>query len=238
MKSYYEEHCENLRMIDQAIKTVQRTLRDYISKDEETNIYIYTKILSHLINTWAEVRILKLIYEIDAFSDIEKQKIIQTDSLNKRWEMALTIAFCKAYNISNKKINNANYTQRMRYNALLDLISNDLLESYQLRNRIAHGQWKYAFNNELLDINAELTKELRKENIVKLQLKLRMFKSLAQIIHDLAVSTPTFERDFDTNYRKIEEQKRNFHNRSYEDYKQKMIEKRRRGLLKRKINNN
>jgi len=190
--------------------------------------------LSHLINTWAEVRVLKLIYETDAFSDIEKQKIIQTNSLNNRWEVALTIAFCKAYNIpDHKKIGKANYTPRIRYYALLDLINDDLLKSYQLRNRIAHGQWKYAFNNDLLDINRDLTGELRQENIVKLQLKLKMFISLAQIIHDLAVSTPTFERDFDTNYKKIEEQKRNFHNRSYEDYKQKMIEKRKRGLLKR-----
>jgi len=116
----------------------------------------------------------------------------------------------------------------------MKLISNDLLESNQLRNRISHGQWSYAFNNDLLGINESLTRQLRQENIVKLQLRLKMFISLAQIIHDLAVSKPTFERDFDRNYRKIEDQKRNFHSRDYDDYKNKMILKRERGIEKRR----
>lgn len=222
-------------MIDQAIRTVQRTLRDYISKEEDKNVDVYTKILSHLINTWAEVRILKLIYENSAFSDDEKQQIIDVKHLNKRWELALTIAFRKAYNIANhRKINAAMYTPRMRYKTLLNLIDSDLLKSYQLRNRISHGQWKYAFNSDLSGFNEDLTKELRTENIVTLQLKLKLFKSLSQIIHDLAVSKPTFERDFDKNYKIVEEQKRELHNRSYDKYKKDMIEKRNRGLLKRR----
>lgn len=235
MKSFYEAHCENLRMINQAIRTVQRTLRDYISKEEDKNVDVYTKILSHLINTWAEVRILKLIYENSTFSDDEKQQIINANGLNERWKMALTIAFCKAYIIPNhSKIDLASYTPRMRYKILIKLIDSDLLRSSQLRNRLSHGQWKYAFNNDLSDINATLTRELRKENIVTLQSKLKLFKSLSQIIHDLAVSKPTFERDFDKNFKVVEEQKRNYHNRSYNKYGKNMIEKRKRGLSRRR----
>ncbi len=224
-------------MIDGAIKTVQRSLRDYISRDEDLNSYLYTKILSHLINSWAEVRVLKLAYEKGGFNDSERRRIIQCNGPRKRWEEALTIAFCKAYHVSNvNQINSLTtpITPRTRYQELMKLISNDLLESNQLRNRISHGQWSYAFNNDLLSINEPLTRKLRQENIIKLQLRLRMFISLAQIIHDLAVSKQTFERDFDKNYRKIEEQKRNFHNRNYDDYKKKMILKREQGIKKRR----
>jgi len=112
--------------------------------------------------------------------------------------------------------------------------ANELVESNQSRNRIAHGQWQFAFNNDLLGINKDLTAKLRKENIVKLQLRLKMFINLAQIIHDLAVSKTTFTRDFDRNYRIVEEQKQNFHNRNYEDYRKKMIMKRRRGLKRKR----
>lgn len=235
MDSYYKQHCENLRMIENAIKSVQRILRGYISKDEEINVYVYTKILSHLINSWAEVRVLKLIYEHGAFSDSEKTKIIKCDGAKEKWDMALAIAFCKRYDISIKNIDSVTtpITPRTRCQMLSELIDNDLLESTQLRNRIAHGQWKFAFNSDLLRINEGLTRILRQENIVKLQLKLKMFKSLAQIIQDLAVSKPTFERDFDDNFRRIEEQKRNFHNRSYDNYRGKMILKLKRGLEKR-----
>lgn len=219
-------------MIGKAITIVQRTLKDYIRRDEEKNIYVYTKVLSHLINSWAEVRILKLIYEKGSFTDPEKNRLIESDSLEERWEKALTIAFCKAYKTNPKKIDTVGtpFTARTRYLALLDLIKKDLLESNQVRNRIAHGQWKYAFTNDLKRFNGVLTGKLSQENIVKLQLKYKMFKSLAQIIHDLAVSKPTFERDFDRTYRKVEGQRTNFNNRQYEDYKKMLIEKRQKYL--------
>lgn len=237
MKSFYKEHCINLKMIEKAIKSVKRILRDYISKNDDVNIYIFTKILSHLINTWAEVRVLKLVYETKAFTVTEKEKLLKK-KLKERWEEALKIAFCKAYKISNQnKIEDADITPRMRFKELKKIINEDLLNSNEIRNKIAHGQWKYAFNNDLLDINKKLTGELHKENIIKLQLKLKMFKSLAQIIHDLAVSKPTFERDFDVNYRKIEEQIRNFHKKNYEKYKKIMIEKKQRGIIKRNLFN-
>lgn len=223
-------------MLEKAITTVQRTLRNYISANERVNVDIYTKILSHLINSWAEVRVLKLVYESRAFNDQQKKDILACGGARERWQKALDFAFCKAFNVNQSNIDSpiVDYTARSRRLALLDIINEDLLESNQLRNRIAHGQWKYAFSEDLLSVNGALTHRLRKENIVKLQMKLAMFKSLAQIIHDLAVSKPTFERDFDVNYRRIENQKRNFHNRKYEDYKQKMLVKRRRGLARRK----
>jgi len=228
MKTYYKQHCENLRMIEKAITSVQRMLREYIRKDQPMNVYIYTKLLSHLINSWAEVRALKLIYEKAAFSDAEKLKLIKCDQLDARWILLLTISFCKSYKILPRKLDSVEtpITARTRYKMLSELAQNDLLESSQLRNRIAHGQWKYAFNKDMLEINQQLTMRLRQENIVKLQLKYKMFKSLAQIIHDLAVSRPTFERDFDKNFRKLEGQKANFHGRKYDDYKNMLIARR------------
>lgn len=222
-------------MTERAIKSTQRTLRDFISKDEEKNIYVYTKVLSHLVNTWAEVRVLKLVYEQNAFSDSEKTRIIKSDGAKEKWEKTLKIAFSKRYDVAIKNINSGRVpiTARTRYRMLLELIKKDLLESNQLRNRIAHGQWWYAFNSNLLRINGKLTGILRQENIVRLQLRLKMFISLAQIVQDLAVSKSTFERDFDNNFKIIEEQQRNFHNRRYDDYRAKMISKRRRGLERR-----
>lgn len=233
------QHCENLKMLEQAIKTVQRTLREYISVEEHEKTYVYTKILSHLVNSWAEVRLMKLIYEVRAFADFEKTRIIKSKKLDKKWTMALNIAFCRAFNVRNpKNINKQTtvpYTARIQYAALLRIIKGSLLESSAIRNRIAHGQWKYALTNDLMKKSKKLTAELRRENILRLQFRLAMFKSLAQIIHDLAVSKPTFVRDFDANYKQIEEQLRNSHTTDYENYKEKMLRKKKKGL-KRKRN--
>ena len=234
-KKMFQHHNSNLKLIENAIKLDQRDLRYYISTQDDRGTYIYTKILSQLISSWSEVRVLILVYERSAFNDNEKQEILSAHTLRERWVTAFNIAICKTYRIQNcNRINKQlPFTSRLRYQAIIALIDEDLLEAIEVRNRIAHGQWMYAFTNDLREISTELTGKLRQENIVELQLKYKLFKSLAQIIHNLAVSPPTFERDFDKNYQKIEEQKHNLHNRNYENYRLKMIEKYQRGLEKR-----
>lgn len=230
------QHHSNLKLIEKAIRLVQRDLRKYISIQDEGGTYVYTKIFSQLISSWSEVRVLKLTNERSVFNADERNDILSARSLRDRWVTAFDIAICKTYKIQNniRIINQLPFTPRARYQAIVALIDEDLLETFEVRNRIAHGQWKYAFTNDLRNISTELTGKLHQENIVELQLKYKLFKSLAQIIHDLAVSHPTFERDFDKNFQRIEEQKHNLHNRSYGDYRQKMIDKYQRGIEKRR----
>ena len=234
MANLYKQHCENLRELEQAIEIVERNLRQAISLNLLQQVFVYTKILSHLVNTWAEVRLMKLVYECGAFSDSEKMKIVGRKELEQKWVEALNKAFCKAFNVSApSKINKQTtvpFTAKSQREALLSIIKNDLLDSCSIRNRIAHGQWVFAFNTELTAVNEELTKKLAGENILKLQFRHAMFKSLVQIIHDLAVSKATFQRDFDRNYKIIEEQRRNSQLTDYEIYKQKMIARKTKGL--------
>lgn len=191
--------------------------------------------LSYLITCWTEVRVLKLAYERNTFSSNESDSIILARTLSEMWVTALNISISKAYGINRNLdiASNLPFTARARYTELNKLISTDLLPSIELRNRIAHGQWKFAFTNDLRSISTALTGELRQENIVKLQLKKKILIGLATLIHDLAVSPPTFERDFDVNYRLIEENKRNLHCREFNRYKQIMIDKYTRGIAKR-----
>jgi hypothetical protein len=236
LQEFGEKHHANLRLLEKAIKSVQLELRRYISVGDENRCYIQTKVLSHLISSWAEVRVLRLAYERSAFAPDEISAILSAATLRDKWLTALQIAVCKAYHLPvwSDPVTRLAFTPRQRFQALVAIINQDLLDSYEVRNRIAHGQWFYAFTNDLSAISTDLTGKLRTENIVQLQLKLKLFRSLAQTIHDLAVSPPTFERDFDRNYRVIEEQKTNFHNRTFAEYKQKMVEKYQRGLKKRR----
>lgn len=224
LDSFYSEHCENLRALESAISSIQLALRDYIARCDERNSDTYTKLLAHLINSWVEVRILKLVYEKGAFNDSEIERIINSN-LNDKWKKSLEIAYRKGFGISyNDKINDH------RYSSLLYIIDNYLLPSSQIRNRLAHGQWVFAFNNSVLDgVNPKLTKDIQDDNILKIQLRFKIFKDLSQIIHDLAVSTPTFERDFDNNYRKIKEKQQQLINKKYDVYKNVLVTKRIRG---------
>ncbi len=232
----FKQHCENINEIEEAIKLIERDLRKYISMAEERPVYKYTKLLSQLIICWAETRILKLAYEKNAFDVNQINEIITRRTLEQKWLTSLNIAISKAYKIKSK-INIENslpFTARARYNEIKKLINTDLVPSIELRNRIAHGQWRIAFTNNLKAISTELTGRLRTENIVSLQLKKKLLIRLAILIHDLAVSPKTFERDFDKNYSSIEQNKINIHKRDYGDYKAKMIYKYQKGLTKRR----
>ncbi|PKL57956.1 MAG: hypothetical protein CVV34_04835, partial [Methanomicrobiales archaeon HGW-Methanomicrobiales-5] len=195
-------------MLESALTSVELSLKQAIRKQDDGKVEVFTRLLNHLICAWIEVRILKLLYEPKAFADSEIDEVLHKTTpynksdnpLNEKWKKALTIAYLKAYPKKDP-------SKDMRYQYLMDLIGSDFLESIEERNRLAHGQWKYAFNSALTKINHDITKRINHENIVKLQAKHRIFRDIAQIIHDLAVSEPTFDRDFDKYYKNVKENK-------------------------------
>ena len=158
-------------------------------------------------------------------------QIIGQRSLNDKWKNSLEIAYRKSFQKpSGTQINDT------RYSMLLDIIDNQLLPSAQIRNRLAHGQWKFAFTNNLQNINNKLTNKIRDDNILKIQLRYKIFKNLSQLIHDLVISTPTFNRDFNDNFRKIEEKKHQMSNRKYEVYVKTLVANRIKGQNKKHSN--
>jgi len=248
----YNKWCENVSTLDDAIEQVQRDLRLAISKTDSGKTYNYTKLLSYLVVCWCEARIMKLIHEPaitittkrgiinkpKSFEQAEIDQIISSSTLKDKWLTALQIAISKAYNVTIDANfpNSLSFTPRSRYLEIEELISDELLPSIELRNRIAHGQWKQAFTNDLRAFSQAHTTALRTENIVELQLNFAMFKAIGQLIHDLASSRVTFERDFDNNYRVVEQNKLNLHNRDYRTYCQKLLDKYERGVQRRKQN--
>jgi hypothetical protein len=94
------------------------------------------------------------LYEPNTFSIGERNRIISASTLEEKWKTALNISICKTYRI--KYSNDMNLiiarlpaSKNLIFNVLTDLIEKDLVPSIELRNRIAHGQWKQAFTNNL-----------------------------------------------------------------------------------------
>jgi hypothetical protein len=224
LENFYHQHCENIRMLEIAISTVQSSLRDSIRKNEKNKVDVFTRLLAQLVSSWIEVRVLKLIYEPNAFTDDQITEILKINVLNERWKKALLFSYSKSF-----KILDPSKIQDKRYDYLTDLIKSDFLESNQIRNRLAHGQWKYAFNKDLTAINNDFTDRIENENIMKLQIKLNIFKDIAQIIHDLTVSKPTFDRDFSRYFNRVKENKNHYENRCFEKYKENLINSHERG---------
>lgn len=248
--SLYYYHCENLRQIENGINLVSRNLKDSLSKKYENEVNSYTRLLTYLLSCWTEVRLYKIVEETYSgsttgpFTDSQKSKILdKRKTLEGKWKDAISIAMCQAFDIPEtirqdtiKQHLNSDLTNRKRYINIMDCLNNELSISIQLRNKIAHGQWVYALNSHNSAINENLTTNLHDINIVKIQLQHKMYKSLANIIHDLVVSPATFERDFEKNYKALVSNRDNFHKRDYESYKTNMVKMYEQGKEKRIAN--
>jgi hypothetical protein len=255
----YKQHCKNLRKLDHAIKLIQRDLRIHISKEERDDEFSYNKIFSHLVTAWLEVRLYKLIHEPQGFNDTDVRLIETTSKAEERWTVALEIALCKVYklkytkqiivtkengttenqiliNIPKNLASKLPFTIKARYEELKKLITKDLKTAIEIRNKIAHGQWEFPFNMEMTKISSTAFKNLKDENIVKIQLRMEIFKNLSLLIHYLNVSPDAFDKHFDKLYKIIESNQQNYKNRDYQQYKIKLVEKYQRGLIKRNDN--
>ena len=229
----YRFHVSNLREIDRSMKKVALSLRAAVSQNEERTVSSFVCLYALLLGAWAECRLNKLVYEPQGFNDGTRDDIrFEKTQLNK-WKKAVELAFRGQYGIPKAQLSTVlPHSAKARYTDLLEMLEDDLGPVIELRNKLAHGQWVYPLNSEGNDIAQEQMEALRAENLLHLQIKKKLLESLSAAIHDLVVSKPTFERDFDEHFRSIVENRRNLKNRDYKTWAENMRQKYLRGKQK------
>ena len=125
------------------------------------------------------------------------------------------------------------FSAAARYSEIVNLLNTDLKVVIELRNKLAHGQWEYPLVTDGNDVSSDLKKLMLAENLLSLQFKKSLISAVLNIVNDLAVSPPTFERHFDNHYRLIVETRRNLEMRRYDKYVLSLITKRQRGIAQR-----
>ena len=114
-----------------------------------------------------------------------------------------------------------------RREALRGVLSGELMIIIEIRNKLAHGQWVYPFNNEGTAAESEKFRLINKEDLQSLQFKYSLLGHLAAAVHDLVVSPATFERDFDGHFKRLEQVRMNLSVKSYATYEGSLIASRR-----------
>ena len=232
----YHFHVCNLRSIEIAIKNAALSTRKAISEQNQNAITSFVRLYSFLLGAWAETRLSKLLFEKNGITPDERNIVLSQQTHIDRWHKAVEVAFRKQYNIpsaplTEKTLPHSSYS---RHASLVDILDNDLRSIIEIRNKLAHGQWIYPLNNDGNDVETEKYNSIHQENLLALQFKMSLIQSLASIIHDLFVSLPTFERDFDQHYRQIMTTRTNLQRRKYDEYEKMLVMKRQRGIEKRK----
>jgi len=232
----YKYHVTNLQSLEIAIKSTALSARKAISEQNGNSIESFVRLYAFLLGAWAETRLGKLLLERAGFSSSERRKVLEERRQLDQWNKAVDIAFRKHFRIPRAKLEPPNipHTESHRYLSLKETIDIHLKPVISVRNKLAHGQWIYPLNCDASNVEQEKYNLINKENLLSLQFKYSIVKTLADIIHDLVVSPPTFDRDFDQRFNRLMNTVNNLNHRSYDEYTESLIKKHMRGIEKRK----
>ncbi|WP_434999725.1 hypothetical protein ACRZ5S_18000 [Vibrio scophthalmi] len=231
----YKQHVANLKELELALSHTSRLARSEIaSKDPQQSLRSLLRLYSFLIGAWAETRLKKLLNEEFGFSEQERELVNSKSSQSEQWRFTVDLAFRKHHNIRKAPLDERNLgvAHAARRAALLDVLDNELKILIEIRNKLAHGQWVYPFNNEGTAVEQEKYRLINQENLQSLQFKLALVGHLADAIHDLVVSPATFERDFENHFKKLFQVRTNLVTRSYNKYEQGLIKSREKARAK------
>lgn len=213
----YRFHVENLRAISDGRDHVLAGGRTAIALGNHAAVTTHVRLLAFLLGAWSECRLLKLLYEPHTFSEIQRAHVLSQTALD-RWHSVIESAFRKHYGIPNKPLQPPALpsTAHFRYKLLSAVIDDDLQSVITMRNKLAHGQWKYPLNEDLNDVAQAQMDALRTENLLSLKQKGSLLEALCAAVHDLAVSKSTFDRDWDSHFRVVEQVRINIKRKSYD----------------------
>lgn len=226
----YKYHSKNLRAVGAGLEDVLASARSAIARGHPKSVATHLRLYAFLLGAWSEARLLKLLYEPQAFNVDERKSVLGEQAL-LRWHAVLEAAYRRHYGIPNAALRPPALpaTASGRLQTLQAVLDEDLSSIITLRNKLAHGQWAYPLNDALDDVAEPQMKRLRQENLLTLKFKASMIDSLCACIHDIVVSKPTFERDFDNHLRHIAQLRMDLVQRKYAAWERKLVDKYKRG---------
>jgi hypothetical protein len=217
-EALYDVHSRNLAAVDRGTNRIKRAANRAVAQWQLATAGDLTKIYALLLAAKLEVRLRKLMYEAPAFTDAQRRAITNEESQDQQWLRAIDEAFKRRYGVRRLSGKSLDVTPRVRRDVLREAVKKDLAPIMRLRNRLAHGQWAVALTNAGDAVSKELDDVLGGLNVLDLKHQERLIDRLGDAISDLAVSRRTFERDFDSHFRAVEDARLRLATSDYDEW--------------------
>jgi hypothetical protein len=219
----YRFHCENLRHVSRGMDRIQLTIRRAISSSDDLTTESLVRLYALLVGTWAECRLKKALYEPSGFDAAARNLILSAQTQHDCWKATVEAAFRKRFKVAAATLdkNSIPFTAAARYAEALELLETELRPIIELRNKLAHGQWRYLLTNDGTDVSTTQMAAFARENFLTLQYKRDLLAHLASLINDLVVSV-AFDRDFDDHHRLITYTQNRLRRQKYQNYVAKL----------------
>ena len=173
-------------------------------------------------------------HEESGFSTSEREEILGESTQLAQWQTAIDLSFRKHHNVVRSALDESSLgiLHSARRDALHQVLDNELRIIIEIRNKLAHGQWVYPLNSSGTSVESEKYRLINQENLESLVFKFQLLKHLADTTHDLVVSRPTFERDFEVHFGKLIQVRKNLQSKDYANYEAALVRRRQRGRQK------
>ncbi|WP_306169264.1 hypothetical protein [Halomonas sp. MMSF_3323] len=220
-KSLFLAYNGNVKELSSAWAQLRRSINTALVNNDLPSLKVHTKLLTLTFSAYAEALFSKLIYTPNSFNDDEIGQIKNALKNNVRsgWKKALKISISKINSTSNHKPN--------LEKEIAKLIEERIINPSLLRNKIAHGQWRFAMNKKGNAINHDTTDRLNSIDAVELERKRIALDGLYRIIEDIIVSpNKAHLRDYWTIKTKVEQEISKAEGWTLEEKAKKLKEKR------------
>lgn len=187
----YRAQVRNVRSVERALASQKRSINDAIRKNDHSALAERTKMLVIIFRSWSEAHFSKMIHTPHGFTlaEIAQIKSASTD-LHQGWLKALQLGLKK---VPAQKSGFANNVKQK----IERVIKTYIAEPYEIRNKLAHGQWVEALNRQNTSKNDDITERISSIDIVQIDIWIGVNRGLGEIIESL-IESP--DRTFVNNY--------------------------------------
>jgi hypothetical protein len=212
-------HSKNRKKVKQAITQVNRSLNEAIKTNNAMLEYVNTRVLLLLYVCYLETTMDYLIeaYPAQVSQEIRNRVASQRSEID-RWLCLVDSMFIHRY-LAGRKTSltmlNVGHTAYTRYVYVRGLTDTQVRACIEMRNKLSHGQWAVALNNDGSSKNQDITSKVWTLTKKDLMLMKGVVNRYMAIMENLIASKNAFEKYFDTNVEAIERCKQEY-NRKYD----------------------
>lgn len=198
----FKKHSQNLSKVSAALVQIERVHKAAVRDNDQAAERALRVVHTMLIAVFAEAQLRKIIDDPTGFSAAERRFIWAMRSQDGRWKRAIEAAAARHYGTVNFDLSSLPEADAKRLTQVKDLIGSHLAPVITDRNKLAHGQWRHQLKS--LSDDRFRSEPMRLDyNYEEIVGRHRLLQAIAQMVHVLCVSEPTFRRDFDRWTRQI-----------------------------------
>lgn len=203
--SVFNAQTENVRELKRAWVHINRQINGSLLKGDKATTVIQTKVLAVVYCALAEAIFSKMIHTphgltLDEIEQIKNSK--KAGGVKSAWTKCAELAICRVDGVSPSHVPNT-------LRRLSSLIGDYIYDPSLLRNKLAHGQWSVALNQENTAVNGEITQEIKNCTVIDLYRREHALSCLSAIIEDMIESpNRAHRRDFWVHLTELEEGER------------------------------